>query len=163
MSDHHLMIYTMFRTTFDKNEPTHICYRSYKNFDSNSFTSDLQDDISNITNYNDLELSIINTLNTHAPIKNKVLRSNTKPFINQTLRKAISTRSRLKNIANKTGFESDILKYKKQRNYVTSLNRKTQKFYFRNLNPNNVKSSKLFFKTFKPYFSTNIHSLKNYS
>ena len=153
MSDHHLMIYTMFRTTFDKNEPTHIRYRSYKKFDSSTFTTDLQNNISTITSYNDLEISIVNTLNAHAPVKNKVLRSNAKPFINQTLRKAISNRSRLKNIANKTGFESDILKYKKQRNYVTSLNRKTQKFYFRNLNPNDIKSSKSFFKTFKPYFS----------
>ena len=30
LSDHHLMIYTMFRTTFDKNEPNLIKYRSYK-------------------------------------------------------------------------------------------------------------------------------------
>ena len=36
MSDHHLMIYTMFRTTFDKNEPNIIKYGSYKNFDSNT-------------------------------------------------------------------------------------------------------------------------------
>ena len=153
MSDHHLMIYTMFRTTFDKNEPINIRYRSYKNFNSNTFVADLQNSISNITNYNGLEISIVNALNKHAPVKNKVLRSNTKPFINQTLRKAISNRSRLKNIANKTGLESDISKFKKQRNYVTSLNRKTQKSYFRNLNPNDIQSSKSFFKTFKPYFS----------
>ena len=78
--------------------------------------------------------------------------------MNQTIKKAISDRSRLKNKANKTGNENDILeydilKYKKQRNYVTSLNWKTQKSYFKNLNQNEVQSSKSFFKTFKPYFS----------
>ena len=153
ISDHHLMIYTMFRTTFDKNKPNQIRYRSYKNFDSCSFANTLQTDTSNIAFYDDLEASFVNTLNKHAPIKNKILRANNKPFINQTLRKAISDRSRFKNIANKSGNEHDILKYKKQRNYVTSLNRKTQKSYFQNLNPNEIKTSKSFFKTFKPYFS----------
>ena len=113
----------------------------------------MQTNISDIYNYTDLETSIVNVLNRHAPVKSKVLRSNNKPFINQTLRKAISDRSRLKNVANKTGLESDIYKFKKQRNYVSSLNRKTQKSYFRNLNPKSVQSSKSFFKTFKPYFS----------
>jgi len=73
--------------------------------------------------------------------------------MNQTLKKAISHRSKLKNIANKTGQENDILKYRKQRNYVTSLNKKTQKSFFTDLNPKDIQSSKSFFKTFKPYFS----------
>ena len=69
------------------------------------------------------------------------------------MRKAISVRSKLKNIANKTGLDSDLEKYKKQRNYVVSLNRKTQKAFFKDLNPNNIQTSKSFFQTFKPYFS----------
>ena len=153
MSDHHLMLYTMFRTTFDKNKPTQIRYRSYKKFDSNSFANNLITNTVNITSYDVLENHFVNSLNKHAPVKNKVLRANNKPFMNQTMKKAISDRSRFKNKANKTGNENDILKYKKQRNYVTSLNRKTQKSYFKNLNPNEIKSSKSFFKTFKPYFS----------
>ena len=131
MSDHHLMIYTMFKTTFDKGKPIHIKYRSYKKFDSNIFTADLQANIYNIDNYDNLEKYITDILDRHAPIKNKVLRANNKPFMNKTLKKAISNRSRLRNIANKTGNEIDILRYKTQRNYVTSLNRKTQKNYFK--------------------------------
>ena len=153
MSDHHLMIYTMFRTTFEKNKPNQIRYRSYKKFDSHTFVNNLQTNTSNTVYYDNFETSFVNTLNKHAPIKNKVLRANNKPFMNQTLKKAISDRSRLKNISNKTGKENDILNYKKQRNYVTSLNRKAQKSYFKDLNPNEIKSSKTFFKTFKPYFS----------
>ena len=51
--------------------------------------------------------------------------------MNQTLKKTISKRSRLKNIANKSGNENDIKIYKEKRNYITSLNRKTQKSYFK--------------------------------
>ena len=68
---------------------------------------------SNISSYDDFENYFINSLNKHAPVKNKVLRANNKPFMNQTIKKAISDRSRLKNKANKTGNENDILKYKK--------------------------------------------------
>ena len=109
--------------------------------------------MSNINHFDQFELSLLNILNTHAPIKTKKLRSNTKPFANQALRKAISVRSKLKNIANKTGLDSDLEKFKKQRNYVVSLNRKTQKKFFKDLNPNKIQTSKKFFQTFKPYFS----------
>ena len=153
-SDHHLMIYTMFRMTFDKGDPIKIQYRSFKNFNEDNFTNDLYSNLAHITNYNCLEHSFVNTLNKHAPIKQKFLRSNNKPFINKAIKKAISTRSRLRNIANKTRNENDILKYKKQRNFVNSLNRKTQKLYFRNLDPKNITTSKSFYQTFKPYFSS---------
>ena len=153
LSDHHLMIYTMFRTTFEKVKPIDIRYRTFKKFDSNKVASDLLDNMPNMNHYDQLELSLLDILNTHAPLKTKKLRSNTKPFANQTLRKAISTRSKLKNIANKTGLDSDLEKYKKQRNYVVSLNRKTQRKFFKDLNPNKIQTSKSFFQTFKPYFS----------
>ena len=153
LSDHHLMIYTMFRTTFEKIKPIDLRYRSFKKFDSNKVANDLLDTMSAVNQYDQFESSLLNTLNTHAPIKTKKLRSNTKPFTNQILRKAISVRSKLKNIANKTGLDSDLEKYKKQRNYVVSLNRKTQKAFFKDLNPNNIQTSKSFFQTFKPYFS----------
>ena len=124
ISDHHLMIYTMFKMTFDKGDPIRIKYRSYKNFNEDNFTNDLSSNIANITNYEHFEQSFVNTLDIHAPIKQKILRSNNKPFINKALKKAISTRSRLRNIANKTGNGNDILIYKKQRHFVNSLNRK---------------------------------------
>ena len=39
-------------------------------------------------------------------------------------------RSKLKNIANKTKSTSDIMNYKKQRNYVVQLNKKAKLEYF---------------------------------
>ena len=64
-------------------------------------------------------------------------------------------RSQLKNKANKTRNATDILNYKKQRNYVVKLNNQCKKDHFDRLNPK--KDSKPFWKSCKPYFS-NKHS-----
>ena len=90
------------------------------------------------------------TLNKHAPKKNKTFRGNQKPLISKTLRKAIMKRSQLKNKVNKTRNATDILNYKKQRNYVVKLNNQCKKDHFDRLNPE--KDSKAFWKSCKPYF-----------
>ena len=105
--------------------------------------------------YSDFEKKFIGTLNKHAPKKIKTFQENQKPHINKTLRKAIMKRSQLKNKANKTRNATDILNYKKQRNYVVKLNNQCKKDHFDRLNP--VKDSKPFWKSCKPYFS-NKHS-----
>ena len=64
-------------------------------------------------------------------------------------------RSKLKNIANKTKNTSDIMKYKKQRNYVVQLNKKAKLEYFNNFDSS--QESKPFWVKCKPYFS-NKHS-----
>ena len=69
------------------------------------------------------------------------------------LNKAISTRSRLRNVSKKTQEPSDILKYKKQRNFVKNLNLKTKRNYYKSLDPKKCNTSKTFWKTFKPMFS----------
>ena len=73
------------------------------------------------------------TLDKHAPKKTKIFRENHKPHINKTLRKAIMKRSQLKNEANKTKDPKDILKYKKQRNYVVKLNNQSKQEHFDSL------------------------------
>ena len=60
-------------------------------------------------------------------------------------------RSQLKNKANKTKDPKDILKYKKQRNYVVKLNNQSKQEHFDSLNP--FLDSKPFWKSCKPYFS----------
>ena len=64
-------------------------------------------------------------------------------------------RSQLKNKANKTKDPKDILKYKKQRNYVVKLNNQSKQEHFDSLNP--FLDSKPFWKSCKSYFS-NKHS-----
>ena len=41
LSDHHLLIYTMLKTTFQKLAPKVVKYRKYKNFDINVFKNEL--------------------------------------------------------------------------------------------------------------------------
>ena len=94
----------------------------------------------------------------HAPYKFKVLRGNNKPFINKDLRKAIATRSRLKNIANTTNKAVDFERYKRQRNFVKNLTFKTKRDYYKTLNPKKLEFSKKFWKTFKPLLSNKVES-----
>ena len=63
--------------------------------------------------------------------------------------------SQLKNKANKTKDPKDILKYKKQRNYVVKLSNQSKQEHFDSLKP--FLDSKPFCKSCKPYFS-NKHS-----
>ena len=66
------------------------------------------------------------TLNKNAPKKTKIFRGNHKRHINKTPTKAITKRSQLKNKANKMKDSKDILKHKKQRNYVVKLNNQSK-------------------------------------
>ena len=133
ISDHHLMIYTMFKTKFLKLPPKTIKYRSYKKFSEDSFINDLFENLQEnpTSDFMSFETKFNSILDKHAPIKQKVFRGNDKPYINKSLRKEISIRSRLRRIANETGNPEDIAKYKKQRNVVTFLNEKTKKNYYK--------------------------------
>ena len=42
LSDHHHMIYTMLKSTFEKAEPIKLTYRDYKNFSFDRFKADLE-------------------------------------------------------------------------------------------------------------------------
>ena len=155
-SDFHNMIYTMFKTTFVKLSPKSLKYRCYKNFEKAAFDIDLQNELNILNdpgNYSSFENTLNKVLNKHAPYKFKLVRGNNKPFINRDLRKAISTRTRLKNIADRTKNPSDIERYKKQRNFVKVLNFKTKRNFYRNLKPENLDMNKYFWKTFKVFLS----------
>ena len=102
--------------------------------------------------YNRFEKTFQHTLDKHAPHKTKYVRGNNKPFLTKDLRKAIATRSRLFNISNKTKDPVDILKYKKQRNFVKKLNLITKINYYKNLDPKKLVMNKIFWKTLSPSF-----------
>ena len=86
-------------------------------------------------NHLEFEKNFVETLDEHAPKKTKIFRRNHIPRINKTLRKAITKRSELENKSNKTKDPEDILKYKKQRNYVVKLNNQSKQDHFDSLNP----------------------------
>ena len=152
LSDHPHLIYSVMKTTFKCEEPKKLIYRDYSNFFQKDFQNGLllnTGDRKN--NYLGFEKNFVETLNKHAPKKTKIFRGNHQPHINKTLRKAIMKRSQLKNKVNKTKDPKDVLKYKKQRNYVVKLNNQSKQERFDSLNP--FLDSKPFWKSCKPYFS----------
>ena len=125
LSDHHHMVYTMLKTTFQKSEPKQLIYRDFKNFYFESFKNDLLENTCD-RSYDECDRTFTALLKKHASKKKKWLRGNQKSHINTTRRHEIMKRSKLKNKANKTKNPSGIKNYKKQRNYVVQLNKKSQ-------------------------------------
>ena len=156
-SDFHVMLYTMLKSTYQKLQPQIIRYRQLKNICHEAFASDLKLNLTLngcVGDFDSFETIFQQVLDIHAPCKTKVARANNKPYVNKQLRKEISIRAHLKNIANKTGDISDLLKYKKQRNYVSGLNGRLKKKYLKNLDLKQIETNRSFWKIFKPMFST---------
>ena len=99
--------------------------------------------------YESFEKTFANVLDAHAPRKTKVLRGYHKPHVDKNLHKAI------KNKANRTKFQDDIAKYKKQRNLIVKLNRDSKLRYFDIVEIS--KNSKPFGMSVDPTFPTNMH------
>ena len=103
--------------------------------------------------YDDFKFIFMKILNYHAPMKEMVVRANNQPFVTKKLRKAIMTRSRLKNKYNKNPNEENRILYKKQRNFCVSILRKEKKKYYNNLDLRIFDDNKKFWRTVKPLFS----------
>ena len=152
LSDHHHMVYTMLKTTFQKSQPKQLTYRNFKNFYFESFKNDLMENMVTCDgSYDEFDRKFTTVLNKHAPKKKKWLCGNQKPHINKTLRHEIMKRLKLKNKANKTKNPSDIKNYKKQRNYVVQLNKKAKLEYSNNFDSS--QENKPFWVKCKLYFS----------
>ena len=130
----------MLKSNFVKLPPKFIRYREYKNFRAKDFQTDL-DNILRITIHLNYQLfhSVTETeLQKHAPLKQRVIRRNNKPHIKSDLRKAIMTRTRLKNRANKSGSGEDYKKYKRQRNLIVSMNIKAKRYFYHYVDVNTI-------------------------
>ena len=92
----------------------------------------------------------LNILDKHAALKRKLLRANHSTYIANLLWEAILRRSYLqKQIWKK------IKTYKKQKSIFSRLYKKDKKHFFNNLSRSFVTDNNLFWKTVKPYFSSN--------
>ena len=158
LSDHHSLIYTILKTTFDKLSPKKMSYRCYKNFTEEIFCSEFLKSLSNnclTEDYNQFEGIFVSVLDRLAPLKTKTVRGNQKLHMNKSLRKAIMTRSRLKSIANKTGSGEMLRAYKRQRNHVVNLNKKAKRDLFNRVDTNTSTGNGKFWKVCKPLFGSN--------
>ena len=77
ISNHHHMVYTTLKTTFQKSEPKPSIYRNFKNFYFESFKNDLLENIGTCDrSYDKFDKKITTVLNKHAPKKCFVITKN---------------------------------------------------------------------------------------
>ena len=86
------------KTHIPRLKPKVIKYRSYKKFEPEKFLQDVKDidfkeDLNDADSfYKNISSAFREIVDRHAPLKTKVQRGNTAPFMNQLLQKAIYTR-----------------------------------------------------------------------
>ena len=118
LSDNHKMTITCLKCYFQKLPAKKVYYRNYKLFDGASFRDQLENELNKLNednvNYDAIKETLVTLLDTHAPMKMRLLRANDAPYMNKNLRKAIMTRSRLKNLYNETPNVEYEMNYKKQ-------------------------------------------------
>ena len=158
------MTLKVMKVFYKKQKPTIITYRSYKNFCNEVFMADFRNRISQVTSENnDLEFVIFRAvlnqgIQKHAPIKKRYVRANQAPFINKTINKEITKRSRLRNKFLNTKSDIDRKAYNKQRNLCVSLIRREKKNFFNNISTRDITDNKTFWKTVKPLFTEKIQT-----
>ena len=156
-SDFHKLTFTVLKMFYAKQKPRIIKYRDYKNFDKNTFRMELLKELSlhNFQNgdFGKCKFIVNNFLESHAPTTEKYIRRNQAQFMNKNVRKAIMVRTQLLNKFRKENSFINELAYKRQRNFCTTLIRKTKRNFYNNLNVNKITDNKSFWKTVKPSFT----------
>ena len=159
LSDCHCFVTTTMKRHIPRLKPKKVKYRSYKNFNEDSFLADVRsldfgsrfDDANQL--YDNLTQRFRKVIDKHAPLKTRIKRGNSAPFMNRELSKAIYVRSNLKKKFNKNPSKENELKFKKQRNRCVSLRRKAIKTHFKKATENGHMSNKGFWNLVKPFLS----------
>ena len=158
LSDYHSLVITVMKSHLPRLKPKIIKYRSYKKFDAENFLSDIKlanfgapDDPDQA--YNDLVCTFRKLVDKHAPLKTKVLRGDTAPFMTRELKKGIYTRTRLQKRYKKNPTKENELKFKRQRNKCVSLRKKAIKQHFKQATENGLVSNRAFWNLVKPFLS----------
>ena len=154
LSDFHKMIVTVLKTTFPKAKPNVVTYRDFSNYRKEDFENELKINLESEgqKNYESFENVFLNTFNSYAPLKKKVIRANQKPYVTKEMRKAIMLRSQLENKFYQYVTEENWNSLKRQRNYCNRLYKRERKRYYSNLNLKNINDNKKFWNTMKPLF-----------
>ena len=139
LSDFHRMVVTVMKTAFPKAEPRTIHYRDYKKFNLQNFRRELRSELRKavVLGYSHFEYIFLMVLDKHAPVKQRVVRGNEKPFMTKVLRKAIMRRSFLKHRYQKLRSDDAHKAFKKQKNYTNRLLKKEMIKYWGNLDLKN--------------------------
>ena len=162
LSDFHSMIVTILKGGFMKRGPRIVLHRGYSKFDKNNFRQALKDCLHEV-NREDVGFSEFNdrietVLNEHMPIKKKYVRANDGSFMIKALRKAIYTRTNLRNKYNKNKSQENWNAFKKQRNRCVKMLRQAKIDYYKTLDIKYLVDNRKFWKTVKPLFSDKIQA-----
>ena len=94
LSDFYKIIIIVLKFSFAKLKAGEMYYRDYKNFSTNSFRDDLTLSFDRINKgFDSSEDTFMKTLDRHAPMKKKFVRTNEIPYMTKALRKEIMKRS----------------------------------------------------------------------
>ena len=91
--NYHGLVLTVMKTHIPRLKPKILKYRSYKNFDSDKFLQDVRNtEFKPFTNdanlsYENLSSAFQKLVEKHAPLKTRIQRGNTAPFMSQELKK----------------------------------------------------------------------------
>ena len=120
LSDFHKMVVTVLKASFEKQWPNVVSYRDYRNFRDDVFRQDLQTKLANLDlqrlTYTSFQDAYLRILDKHAPMKQRYIRANNIPFMNRTLHKVFTQRTRLQNRYNKNGTADNWEAFRRQRN-----------------------------------------------
>ena len=160
VSDVHNIVGCALRAKIAKTGPKLVKYRSYKHFSIDEFQHDLEllplDYNQNHNSINEqMDLfyeKYTNVVDKHLPMKSKFIKKMSVLYMNGELRHAIFRKCMLRNKYFKQRSTSNWNNYKKQRNYVTSLRRKSIRSYFKT-KCENGKNNYDFWRTIKPFLS----------
>ena len=95
----------------------------------------------------------LETLNDHAPLKQKTIRANHAPYMTKTLRKAMMHRSQLETKFRKQSTDINSERYRKQKNFCSKLYKKERKKYYSHLDLKQFTDNKTFWQNMKPFLS----------
>ena len=142
------LTFTVLKMFYAKQKPRIINYRDYKNFNKATFRMDLLKELS-LSNlqkgdFDKFKFIVNNLLESHAPMKEKYVRRNQVPFMKKSIRKAFLVRTKPLNKFRKENSFINELEYKRQRNFCTTLIKKTKRNFYNNLNVNKIADNNFF-------------------
>ena len=150
LSDFDKMVLVVLKKKIEKAK-----YRDYRNFDGNYFRCALRLELSKISthSYSSFEKVFLETLNDHAPLKQKTIRANHALYMMKTLRKAMMHRSQLETKYRKQPTDINSERYRKQKNFCSKLNKKERKKFYSNIHLMQLTDNKTFWQNMKPFLS----------
>ena len=160
LSDFHKMIIFSTKLHVPNNKPKKVTYRSYKNYNEDDYINDLTTAPFHVGEIFDsvddsywfCEYLLKDIIDHHAPLKSKTVRHMQVPYMNGKLRKAINYKNMLRRKFEKSKSKAKWEEYRKQRNVVVSLRKKSMSFYLKN-KCTVTKDNKKFWSAVKPLIS----------